>query len=196
MAGEGEGQAGRGKGVNPRIKYAVAIMIIAVASYVIVFNYLKSQQEPPLPGYEVYSGPGYTLLKPGAWNVRFLGNGSSIMLQSPPEQGGDYRENVIIDAGNTSLNLSAYVIQDLFILDRTLPGFRLEPHPGPGTINGNEAFNSVFTARDQSNLTYKFSRSYVKKDGMIFLITYAALNETYTKYLAELNVMLDSFTIR
>ncbi|MBI4175678.1 MAG: hypothetical protein HY518_00600 [Candidatus Aenigmarchaeota archaeon] len=187
--------AGR-KGIDPKVKYAAAFIVIAIAAYVIAFNVLKPpEQESPLAGYEIYRGPGFVFLKPESWTARMLDSPASVAFYSPVGKDDYYQEYVRIDRENTTLNLSSFVIRDFYLMDRLIPTLDILPGPGPTTVNGNEAFRAGFTLLDSSNRTVRLGRVYIPKGNDVFVITYTALNETFLEYQTEVSIMLDSFTI-
>lgn len=106
-------------------------------------------------------------------------------------------ENILVAVENlssTDMGLAPYTASQLSLLSEGTKGFKLVESL-PTTIANNPAHQIVYTEQPLEQLKLKKMQVWTVKDGMAYLIIYAADEADYPSQLPTVKKMLDSFEI-
>jgi eukaryotic-like serine/threonine-protein kinase len=146
----------------------------------------------PILGIKIEYPAGWTQELEGAGLVTFTANLESGDLNTYPAAVGIKVQN-LVSSKNISLNeITKIQIKDL---KQSHPDFKLIESTESMLAGNNMAHKIVFTATDDSEHQRKAMQIWTLKGDKVYLITYKAEPEMYSKYLPTIQKMIDSFQI-
>ena len=155
---------------------------------------LPSEKTPD--EFTVFNNNVYTLKYPSSWEVE---EHEAFVYFKPPLVSGDetiYGNVVIyvapIESGNQSL--IDFFQASVEILVETTPEFSFVEHKEE-ILSSLPAYRIVYTESKDSEIT-QYLQVFTLKEGNTYIVTYAAPQETYAKYINNVEEMIHSFKIK
>ncbi len=143
--------------------------------------------------HTVVDGNLYTISRPSDWEAE---KHESFVYLRPPSAGGnaENQENVVIYVAPAAENqtLVNFFEASVDILIETTPGFALIEYKEE-TLSSVPAYKIVYTEGEKGK---QYLQIFTRKGGKVYIITYAAPQETYTKYAGSVEDMIRSFNIK
>jgi hypothetical protein len=141
---------------------------------------------------------GITIKHPKDWKPQEIGiNGEVVKLVHPPSQA-----SVVISVKALSdwLTLEEYTNQSLSAIkneflddNKQVKKYNIEQTNGNATLAKNQAFQVVYTGKDENNNSFKMMEVWNLKDKKAYIITYEAASGKYDEFVKIVDEMVDSF---
>jgi serine/threonine protein kinase len=141
---------------------------------------------------------GITIKHPKDWKPQEIGiNGEVVKFVHQPSQA-----NVVISVKALSdwLTLEEYTKQSLSAIEneflddnKQVKKYNIERKNGEASLAKSEAFQVIYTGKDESNNSLKIMEVWNLKNKKAYIITYAAPSEKYDKLNPIVEEMVDSF---
>lgn len=141
---------------------------------------------------------GITIKHPKEWKPQEIGiNGEVVKFVHPPSQA-----SVVISVKGLSdwLTLEEYTNQSLSAIkneflddNKQVKKYNIEQTNGNATLAKNQAFQVVYTGKDENNNSFKMMEVWNLKDKKAYIITYEAASGKYDEFVKIVDEMVDSF---
>jgi hypothetical protein len=136
---------------------------------------------------------GFKIDYPADWSVRENIMGAVVVFLSPRESTSDnFLENVNIIVQDNSMTLEEYTNISLAQLPQYVSDLEIISSERT-TLGGNPAYKVVFTGVYNNSNRLEWMQVWTMKDNKVYLITYTAQPQSFSKYLPQVQHMFDSF---